>query len=52
MNTKFGKNTRVLALLLFYATRADNPKKALIVLSCVIYTKISNYVCIEYLDCE
>ena len=32
--------TIVLALLVFYETRADNPKKAFKVLSCVIYTII------------
>ena len=44
-------NTKVLALLMFYQTR-NNPKKAFKVLSCVIYTIISNYVCIDYLACE
>ena len=34
--------TRVLALLIFYDTRVDNPKKAFKVLSCVIYTMIKN----------
>ena len=65
MNTKFGEitkphiiitleknNTRVLALLLFYETRADNPNKTFRVLSCVIYKIIINYVCIDYLACE
>ena len=42
----------MLALLLFYEKRADNPKKAFRVLSCVIYTIIGNYVCIDYLACE
>ena len=40
-------NTRVLELLMFYETR-KNPKKFFKVLSCVIYTIISNYVCIDY----
>ena len=43
--------TRVLALLMFYETR-QNPKKAFKVLSCVIYTIISNYDCIDYQTCE
>ena len=43
------KKTRVLALLMFYETRADNPKKYFKVLSCVIYTIIKNYVFIYYL---
>ena len=44
-------NTRVLALLMFYETR-KNPKKFLKVLSCVIYTIISNCVYIDYLASE
>ena len=43
--------TRVLALLIFYEIR-KNPKKAFKMLSCVIYTIISNYACIDYLACE
>ena len=43
------QNTSVLELIIFYETRADNPKKYFIVLSCVIYTTIKNYVCIDYL---
>ena len=45
------KKTRVLELLIFYETR-QNTKKAFNVLSCVIYTIISNCVCIDYLYCE
>ena len=45
------KNTRVLALLMFYETR-KNPKKVFKVLSYVIYTIIRNYVCIDYLASE
>ena len=41
------KNTSVLALIMFYETRAD--KKSYRVLSCVIYDIIKNYVCIGYL---
>ena len=41
----------MIALLMIYKTQ-NNPKKALKVLSCVIYTIISNYVCIDYLACE
>ena len=44
-------NTRALVLLMLYETR-KNPKKAFKVLSCFIYTIISNYVCIDYLACE
>ena len=45
------KNTSVLALIMFYETRGDNPKKYFRVLSCVVYSIIKNYVCIEYLAC-
>ena len=45
------KKTRVLALSMFYETR-KHPKKAFKVLSCVIYTIIGNYVCIDYSACE
>ena len=44
-------NTRMLVLLMFYDTR-KNPKKVIKVLSCVIYTIFSNYVCIDYLASE
>ena len=40
-------NTIVLALITFNETWADNPKKYFRVLSCVIYTIIKNYVCID-----
>ena len=45
------KKTRLLEQLMFYETR-QNPKKYFKVLSCVIYTRISNYVYIDYLSCE
>ena len=44
-------NRRMLALLMFYET-INNPKKAFKVSSCVIYTIIINYVCIDYLALE
>ena len=44
-------NTRVLTLIMFYETRGDNPKKAFRVFSCVFYSIIKNYVCIDYLSC-
>ena len=43
-------NTRVLELIIFYETRAD--EKYYIVLSCVIYSIIKNYVCIDYISCQ
>ena len=45
-------NTGVLALVIFYETRQKKTKKFLKLLSCVIYTIISNYVCIDYLGSE
>ena len=36
---------------MFYETR-KNPKRVFKVSSCVIYTIIRNYVCIDYLDSE
>ena len=45
-------STSVLASIMFYEKRADNPKKAYRVLNCVIYTIIKNYVCIDYLACQ
>ena len=65
MNTTFGAltksfikttlsktNTSVLALLMFYDTIGVKPNKYFRVLSCVIYTIIGNYVCIDYLACQ
>ena len=53
LKSTWAKNkTRVLALVMFYETREDNPKKYYKVLSCVIYTVIKNYVSIDYLDCQ
>ena len=46
------KNTSALSLIMFYDTRAHNHKKFYRVLSCVIYTIIKNYVCIDYLACQ
>ena len=44
------KKTIVLALLIFYETRAENI--AYRVFSCAIYTTIKNYVFIDYLACQ
>ena len=64
MYTKFGnitqpfikttllkKNTSVLALILFYETIGDNPKKYFGVFSCVVFIIIKNDVCIYKLAC-
>ena len=61
MNTIFGaltqplhyqKNTSVLELLIFHDTIGGKPKRYFRVLICVIYTKIENCVCIDYLYCQ
>ena len=44
--------TSVIALMIFYETRADNPIKSYRVMSCLIYTVIKNYFCIDYLACH
>ena len=44
------RNTCVLASVMFYETRHKNTTKYFRELSCVIYTIIDNYVCINYLD--
>ena len=48
----FKDNTRVLALVVFYENREKNTGKMFRVLSSVIYTIISKYVCIDYLSTE
>ena len=35
-----------------YETKVDNPKKYFIVLGCVVYSIIKNYVFIDYLACR
>ena len=40
MKTTLLKKTSVLELIMFHETGGENPKKAFIVFSCVIYTKI------------
>ena len=46
------KNTRVLALVVFYELGNINSRKMFKVLSCVIYKIIDRYVCIDYLGTE
>ena len=47
------KNNKILlALIMFYETRSDNPKKYFRVLGYVIYSIIKIYVCIDYLACQ
>ena len=44
-------NTSVMALILIYETVRTSIKKVFRVLSCVVYTLVDNYVCIDYLSC-
>ena len=46
------RDTRVIALVAFYELGNNNPRKMFKVLSCVIYTIIDRYVCIDYLGTE
>ena len=49
----YEKNTTcVLDLVIFMIRDIKNVTNSLIVLSCVIYAIIYNYVCIDYLDCQ
>ena len=43
------KITSVMALILFYENNGLKPKKLYIVLCCVVYSNIINYVCIKYI---
>ena len=51
-STLVKKNTSLLALIMFNETRANNPRKAYRVLSCVIYTITENCICIDHLACQ
>ena len=46
------RNTRVIALVVYYEHGNLNSRKMFKVLSCVIYTIIDRYVCIDYLCTE
>ena len=46
------RNTRVLALVVHYELGNINPRKMFKVLSCVIYSIIDRYVCIDYLGTD
>ena len=45
-------NTCVMALVIFYENNGIKPKKVYKVLSCVIYSHIENYFCIDYLSSQ
>ena len=46
------KNTCVMELIMIYENNGEIPKKVYRVLSCVVYSLIDNYICIEYLSCK
>ena len=46
------KNTSVMELIMIYENNGKYTKTVYIVLSCVVYTIIDNYVCIRYLLCQ
>ena len=46
------KNTSVMALIMIYENNGEIPKHLYRVLSCVVYTLIYNYVCIDYMPCQ
>ena len=46
------KDTCVIALIMFYESKTRYPLKVYKLLSCVLYSTIENYVCIEYLCCQ
>ena len=46
------KNTYGMALIMIYENSGKYIRKVYRVLSCVVYTFIDNYVCIEYLSCQ
>ena len=50
--TLMNTDTRVLALVVFNELGTFNTRKMFRVLSCVIYTIIGRYVCIDYLGTE
>ena len=50
--TLMKRNKRVLALVVHYELGNINPRKIFKGLSCVIYTIIDRYVCIDYLGTE
>ena len=41
-----------MALIIIYENNGEIPKTLYRVLSCVVYSLIDNYVCIEYVLCQ
>ena len=46
------KHTCAMALIMSHENNEEKTKKVYRVLSCVIYSLIDNYVCIDYLSCQ
>ena len=44
------KNTCVMPLIMIYENNGEKLKKVYTVLSCVVYSLIYNYICIDYLS--
>ena len=51
-NSMIQKNTSVMALVLIYENNGKDTKIVYIVLSCVVYNLIENYVCIDHILCQ
>ena len=51
-HVKKNNNMCVIALVIFYETRATNLMKVFRVLSCVVYYVIENYFFIDYIGCQ
>ena len=46
------KDTCVISLIMFYESKGKNPIILYRLLSCILYSFIDNYVCIDYLCCK
>ena len=46
------KDTCVIAPIMFYETKTNNPLEVYMVLSCVLYSVIEKYFCIDYICCN
>ena len=46
------KNTCVMVLIMIYENNGLEPKQLYRVLSCVVYSLIDHYICIDYLSCQ
>ena len=51
-NCLMKKNTSAMALIIIYENNVKDTKTFYIVLSCVVYTLIDNYVFVYYLPCQ